>query len=345
MNLVSRRKAAKRTRHPARRARLRPLLGVVLGASAALVTTSVTPGALGFPHVVRQGETLARIAEQTYGKIQLERVIATANGLDGPSAPPLAPGMILELPALTYHRVHEGETWESLSTELLGADHRAPLLAETNGHKPWIQPTTGQVVRIPYNLPWTLSGEESLATLAYRFLGSTKRAFALAQYNDLEDQKLDRGRFLLVPLSDLPLTAEGERSAREAARRIDEQAAGTAFDEQQKAGEQVRVVAQDVRGGRYVLAVSRASALLAGKNLPLSDVAHLHRLVLESAVALEVASLAEQACRSYVELEPEPDLDPTTTSPKILRACERAPRKAPAPDAPSPPTSSDEEEP
>ncbi len=327
------------------RLRLRPFASGILCSCAAVVITAIAPRALGFPHVVREGETLARIAEQTYGKIQLERVIATANGLDGPSAPPLAPGMILELPALTYHRVHEGETWESLATELLGADHRAPLLAETNGHKPWIQPATGQVVRVPYNLPWTLSGEESLATLAYRFLGSTKRAFTLALYNDLEDQKLDKGRFLLVPLADLPLTQGGEQRAREAARRIDEQAAGTAFEAQQKASEQVRVVAQDVRGGRYVLAISRASALLAEQNLPLSDVAHLHRLVLESAVALEVASLAEQSCRSYLELEPEPDLNPTTTSPKVLRACERVPRAISPIDAPSPASSNAEDQP
>lgn len=48
--------------------------------------------------VVRQGETLARIAEEVYGNARLWRFIAEANGIDRPRF--LAPGTTLRIPAL-----------------------------------------------------------------------------------------------------------------------------------------------------------------------------------------------------------------------------------------------------
>ncbi len=50
-------------------------------------------------HVVQQGETLSRIAWQTYGDPEQWRRIADFNTLDDPTA--LQPGMILQIPPLT----------------------------------------------------------------------------------------------------------------------------------------------------------------------------------------------------------------------------------------------------
>ncbi|MEZ4315684.1 MAG: LysM domain-containing protein, partial [Polyangiaceae bacterium] len=44
---------------------------------------SLSSGDVGaFPHVVQPGETLAMIAERTYGKVEMERLLVAANALD-----------------------------------------------------------------------------------------------------------------------------------------------------------------------------------------------------------------------------------------------------------------------
>jgi hypothetical protein len=53
-------------------------------------------------HVVREGETITRIAELAHGRSSAWREIAVWNGLDDPLA--LAPGQILEIPSLAQIR-------------------------------------------------------------------------------------------------------------------------------------------------------------------------------------------------------------------------------------------------
>jgi hypothetical protein len=77
-------------------------------ALAFLIATSLCGSALGFPHIVREGDTLASIAELYYGKLKFERILATENGLDRLAKNSLSPGYPLEVPTLRYHRVASG---------------------------------------------------------------------------------------------------------------------------------------------------------------------------------------------------------------------------------------------
>jgi hypothetical protein len=311
--------AASERAYSGRRSRFRRALGRSL-ALASFVLLSTLP-ALGFPHVVKPGETLAALAERFYGRIQMERVLSTANSLDRATTSILTPGMILEIPAVTYHKVHEDQTWKSLAKELLGDEKRYILLAQVNDHKPWIEPELGQLIVVPYNLAWIATGEESLPTLAYRFLGSTKHAYQIVQYNDLGDREIERGRVLLLPLSELPLTEEGKAAAELAAHQITEQSHGDLFREQQESKEEARQLGEDIRGGRYVSAVARGSQLLEGGKLTQEGRAQVHRHLLEAYVALDARGLARTACQAWRSLTPQSKLDPLTTSPKILRVC------------------------
>lgn len=292
---------------------------------AALILLSAVP-ALGFPHVVKPGETLASLAERFYGRIQMERVLSTANSLDKTTAHGLTPGMILEIPAVTYHKVHEGQTWKSLARELLGDEKRYILLAQVNDNKPWIEPELGQLIVVPYNLAWIATGEESLPTLAYRFLGSTKHAYQIVQYNNLGEGELKRGQVLLLPLSELPLTEEGKATAELAAHQITKQSHGDLFREQQESKEEARQLGEDIRSGRYVSAVARGNQLLEGGKLSQEGRAQVHRYLLEAYVALDARGLARTACEAWRSLTPQSKLDPLTTSPKILRVCPDEPK-------------------
>jgi hypothetical protein len=289
--------------------------------------------ASAFPHVAQTGETLASLSSLYYGRVQFERVLSAANALDGTNTRGLTPGMILEIPAVTYRQVHSGDTWKSLAKELLGAEHRYILLAQTNGHKPWLEPEIGQLIAVPYNLSWLATGQESLATLAYRFLGSTKNAFLIVQYNELGERELERGEVLLLPLSELPLTGEGRAAAERAAAQITEQSRGDQFQAQKKSKAEAKSLEDDVREGRYVAAVARGTQLLAEGKLSQPARASVHFQLLESYVALEEQGLARTACESFRSLSPSTVLDPYSTSPKILRVCPAPANRPPSIDS------------
>jgi hypothetical protein len=146
--------------------RRRPLL--VLATAGALLGAG---DAGAFPHVVKKGETLAQIAERTYGRVEMEQLLVAANGLDAGGGIPIVAGMRLEVPALGHRRVSAGETWAALALELLGDDKRSDVLALANGSMPWLTPADGQEIVVPYNLRVVAGGSDSLLTIAYRYLG------------------------------------------------------------------------------------------------------------------------------------------------------------------------------
>jgi len=107
------------------------------------------PNAYAFTHVVQAGDTLANLAERYYGKVQNERLLVAANGLDVGSGIRIAPGMRLEVPALMTVRVEEGQTWKDLAIRYLGAEARAFAIAQANDSQPWLFPEVGSEIVIP----------------------------------------------------------------------------------------------------------------------------------------------------------------------------------------------------
>lgn len=305
----------------------------LVGLAALGIGAAVSSGASAFPHVVQEGDTLASLAERYYGRIQHERILVVANGLDRGDRTTIAPGMTLEIPALAHYRVQAGDTWRDLATKLLGAPHREVVLALTNDSKPWLVPERGKLIRVPYNLLLVASGDDSLATIAYRYMGSTKQAWTLSYYNQLDKRGLKRGDLFLVPLTDLPLTEEGREAARRAARWLATQADAPEREQQQRVDAELPALIADVRAGRYVQAVTRGVRLLAAGDLSDAQLGRIHRQLLESYVAFGAIGQAVEACTNWLRYDDSARLDPVELSPKILAACERA---TPAPAPPSP---------
>ena len=87
-----------------------------MNARTLLVTCALALGAAtaapahAFPHVVRPGETLAQIAERTYGRIEMEQLLVAANGLDAGRGVPIVAGMRLEIPAVGHRRASASDT-------------------------------------------------------------------------------------------------------------------------------------------------------------------------------------------------------------------------------------------
>jgi hypothetical protein len=241
------------------------------------------------------------------------------------------------VPALGHHRVTAGETWASLAAELLGDERRADVLSIANGSSPWLTPADGQEIIIPFNLRVVAGSNDSLLTIAYRYLGERDKAWMLDGYNHKKGEPVRRGDVVLVPLTDLALTPEGRVEAESAGALVRAEGAGKAREAQQRAEAELPQLASDVRGGRWADAVARGNRMLGYGELTRPQIADIQRALTEAYVALDAEGLAETACTAWREADPTAVLDPIELSPKILRACVSAAGIRPAPPIPSAP--------
>lgn len=295
------------------------------GVRALLVVSSLVAmlsvsAARAFPLVVQPGDTLAGIAQRVYGRVEYEGLLVSANGLEPHGGIAIVPGMRLEVPALAYRRVAPGDTWPALATALLGSPARAPTLAFANDGKPWLAPAENSEIVVPYNLRFVAEGGENISDVAERFLGDKKHTWALAGYNGIQNVVLEPGQLLLIPLTDLRLTAEGERAARRA---LDGWGGlgGERRAEQAAAGAELPALFADVRSGRYAEAVARGVALLVGSSLTTPQRASVQRQLLEAYAALGATGRAADACREWQRAAPRAPIDPIAMSPKLVAAC------------------------
>jgi hypothetical protein len=282
------------------------------------------PSAHAFTHVVQTGDTLANLAERYYGKVQNERLLVAANGLDVGSGIRIAPGMRLEIPALMTVRVEEGQTWKELAVRYLGAEARAFAIAQANDSQPWLFPEVGSEIVIPYNLRVVARGDDTIVGLAYRYLGDRKAAWMLDQYNERKGKAVTGGDVVLLPLVDIQLTESGRLAAAAAANRIRFEARGTAREAQQFAATTLPKLTQLTRHGQYVEALRLGLELLTIESLSPKQEAHVQRVLLECYAALGAEGRAAEACGKWLALEPKTKLDPNKYSPKLLAACQAA---------------------
>lgn len=296
----------------------------VLGGVALLGWVFASQPVAAFSHIVQKGETLAQIAERTYGRIQYEKILVVANALDAQGGSPIVAGQRLEIPALDHYRVNEGDTWPALAKQLLGDPERSVVFAQANDTMPWIAPADGAEIVVPYNLRYLANQGENIVSLALKFTGEKEKAWMLDQYNHMNGQPIRRGDVILIPLTSLPLTEAGKAEATAAEASVRSQAGGSARVAQRKVEAEIPLLLSDLRGGRYVDALTRGGRLLGLGDLTRPQIALIQRQLTEAYVALDAPGLAAAACASWRSHDPKARLDPVTLSPKILGACARA---------------------
>jgi hypothetical protein len=298
----------------------------VVGGLLALLSLTFASSASAFTHTVQKGETLAQIAERTYGKIQYEKILVAANALDAQGGSPIVPGERLEIPALDHVRVGAGDTWQGLAKQLLGDPERSVVFAQANDTMPWIPPADGAEIIVPYNLRYIATQADTIVTIALKFTGEKEKAWVLDQYNHMKGQPVRRGDVILIPLVNLPLTEAGKAEAAADDVAVRNQAAGATREAQRKVDAEMPILLGDIRGGRYVDAVTRANRLLTLGELTRPQLALLHRQLLEAYVALEAPGLAATSCSIWRDRDPKVKLDELSLSPKIIAACSKGQR-------------------
>lgn len=277
--------------------------------------------AQAFPHVLRKGETLAALAERFYGKVELEKILVVANGLDRGDSAPLVPGMRVEIPAVAHHVAVEGDSWESVADRYLGTRRRGEALAAANDTMPWLPIPIGRELVVPYMLRYVARPGDSTPGIAYRFLEKRDDAYMLDRFNELGGDPIDPGDVILVPLWKITLTDDGREAARKGMSLLESEGEGDDRDAQDAATPEMVELGGLVRGGRYVAAVALGSQILGSGKLTDDQQAGVQRQLLEAYVALDEEILARSACRAWRKLGSDVSLDPVELSPKIIRAC------------------------
>lgn len=285
---------------------------------------SLTQPAAAFSYLVRPNDTLASVAERMYGRIQHEKILVAANGLDLEGGTAIVPGMRLEVPAVGHRRVRSGDTWPALAEDLLGAKYRDVMFSAANNTSPWLAPKDGSEIIVPFNLRVVVKTGDDIVKIAYEFTGDRNKAWVLDHYNALGGRKLLRGDVVLVPLTDLALSKEGREFAQVAAEARLGEARGNSREAQIAVDAELPALLGDIRGGRYVDAIRRGNGFLAMGQLARPQVAMIQRQLLEAYAALGSVGLATAACKGWLDNDPGARLDPIELSPKLLSACRPA---------------------
>ena len=292
--------------------------------AAVLLATPVAAGA--YDHVARAGETLDQLATFYYGAVSRAMIIRAANGFLHPDDGRLLEGERVKIPEVTYHRVSAGETWETIADRYLGSPRRGRFLAEMNGAEDASALAEGQIVKVPYQLLYVLAPDETLKTVAKQYLGGTFSTSWLQGYNLFKKRKaLGRGDALLVPLVNVELTEEAKARIK-----VAEGPDPTAEDEkfQVEAARAIAKLREDYVAGRYVRAVAEAERLLGTGKLTVPQQVGVYKYLASAYVAFGDTEAALAMFLEALARQPDMELSPITTSPKILQVFREAQQKA-----------------
>jgi LysM repeat protein len=299
------------------------LLGAALVAILTLGAAEARADFPGYVHVVREGETLASIAQRYYGDPRREAVLVAENGLEAEGGAAIVVGMRLTIPQVAYHHVVSGETWGTIAEHYFGSSSRAFVIQEANPTITGSQPTEGAELLIPYPLRHVAGQRDTLNHVAQEYFGDAAAARILRRFNGLRSTRLSRGQVILVPLADLVLSEEGRRLVAEGGGGT-VAAGGETRALQERIAAEIPGLADAIGSGQYTEAVALGNRLLGAGELTGNQIVTIQRALAVAYVALGRGDLATQAFVEALRHQPDLELDTRRTSPTVLSAFEGA---------------------
>jgi hypothetical protein len=274
-----------------------------------------------YVHTIRPGQTLADVADFAYGDPKKESVLVGANALDLKGGSQVAAGMHIHVPAPTFTRAVKGDTWPALSQTWLGHAERSFILARANNMVPWVPPEEGREILVPAMVSHIANEGDDIVSIAKRYLGKEAHfAWELNLFNQREGVETKPGEVILVPMADLTLTQLGKEEAKRSGLAIGAEGGGVSYQAQKRAEGEMPTLLADIRGGRYVDAITRGNTLLGLGDLSKNELSLVYKSLTVAYVALDATGAAAGACKAWIA-QGGADLDPRWTSPKVRAVC------------------------
>jgi LysM repeat protein len=267
--------------------RLAALLAALVLTLVWLVPSRVLAEFPTFVHVVREGETLASIAQRYYGDPRRESALVAENGLETQGGVPIVIGLRLVIPAVAYHRVGPGETWASIAERYYGAPTRAFVIQEANPTVEGSQPAEGAELLVPYPLRHVADQRATVQRVAQQYFEDARAANMLRRFNGLRGTRLTRGQVILVPLADLVMSEEGRRVVAEAMPvAAPQDTAGDVRELQERISAELPLLQEAVRRGQYTEALAMGNRLLGAGELTGNQIVTIQRALAVAYVAV-----------------------------------------------------------
>ncbi len=272
-------------------------------------------------HMAHAGETLEQLSVRYYGSSEKTFVIRAANGFIHRDDGRLTDGEPVEIPEIIYLKIGASDTWQTLSNTFLASPTRASFLAVVNGFDESKMPSAGTIIKIPYHLRHIFAANETLKGVISLYYKNSDMEEQIVRYNNPSKTKYVQGDVIIIPLMDLDFTQE-ERI------RVDTFRANryTLIDtfHQRSAGDLVISLKEDYEKGRYIQMIEKASRLLGHGRLTIPQEIGLNYHLAHAYVALNEPEMALKAFKEALTLQPEMELLPLTTSPKVMSIYKQA---------------------
>lgn len=272
-------------------------------------------------HIVREGETLASIAQQYYGDPKRESVLVAENGLMAQGGAAIVVGLRLVVPTVEYYRVGEGDNWRSLAERFYGVARPsavAAILRANKGSHPGRNPAPGAQLLIPYPVRHVAGQNETVVTVSELYFDDRRHIRTIRDFNGLRGNRLQRGDMLLIPMGDLTLSEAGRQRVEQATGQRRE--TGDVREVQSEIDAQLPLLREHVKRGRFEEAVALGNWLLGHGEITGNQELTIQRELGTAYVALEREDLAVEAFSRALSRQPDLELDSAKTSPRVLRA-------------------------
>jgi LysM repeat protein len=302
-------------------------------------------------------ETLSHISLIHYGDPKKFIYIAAANFIADPDKVPR--GKALWVPTVWRYRLKKGDSLSRLATKYLKDSKRSDFLKWLNKIKNPRDLELGTLITMPFLLRHRVQQGQSMVDVAKRYYFRSKETGLLRKFNSKRTNVLRPGEIVFVPIFDkatafdkvkerIKRNQEREAKITEEAKKIVKKAIaenGSGTSDTPATDAATRILESDARDdkktppedlaliekadelyrdGEYARAQANLARALEHNLLSLAHEAQAREIMAFCLMALDRPQDAEHEFVRLLMVDPKRTLDPITTSPKIMKAFQRA---------------------